>query len=66
MKYAWIAGNKERWPITLVCDVLGVSASGYFEPLRRKNLETPAKPGTSGRMSDERLLIEIRAIHAQV
>ena len=66
MKYAWIAGNKERWPITLVCEVLGVSASGYFEHLRRKSLEAPAKPRASTRMSDERLLIEIRAIHTEV
>ncbi len=66
MKYAWITSNKSRWPITLACDVLGVSASGYFEHLRRKNLDKPAKPGASGRMSDERLLVEIRAIHAEV
>lgn len=66
MKYAWIASNKARWPITLVCDVLGVSASGYFEHLRRKTLDKPGKAGSNKRMSDERLLIEIRAIHAEV
>jgi transposase InsO family protein len=66
VKYAWIASNKARWPITLVCDVLGVSASGYFEHLRRKTLDKPGKPGSNKRMSDERLLIEIRAIHAEV
>ncbi|MDZ7920054.1 IS3 family transposase [Rhodoferax sp.] len=69
VKYAWIASFKTRWPITLVCDVLGVSASGYFENVRRKMLDKPAKPakpGASGRMSDERLLVEIRAIHAEV
>ena len=31
MKYAWIVSNKAHWPITLACEVLGVSASGYFE-----------------------------------
>ena len=66
MKYVWIASFKTRWPITLACDVLGVSARGYFEHLRRKALDTPSKPGSLGRMSDERLLVEIRAIHAEV
>jgi putative transposase len=66
VKYAWIASFKTRWPITLACDVLGVSASGYFEHLRRKALDKPTKPGASSRMSDERLLVEIRAIHAEV
>lgn len=31
MKYAWIAKHKTRWPVTLSCEVLEVSASGYFE-----------------------------------
>ena len=31
MKYAWIERHKNRWPITLQCEVLNVSASGYFE-----------------------------------
>lgn len=66
MKYAWIASNKAKWPITLACDVLGVSASGYFEHWRRKKLETPTKPGANRRMSDEALLVHIRAIHAEV
>ena len=66
MKYAWIAGFKTRWPITLACEVLGVSASGYFESLRRKALDKPTKPGVNGRMSDGRLLVEIRSIHAEV
>ena len=66
MKYAWIAGNKAHWPITLACDVLGVSASGYFEHGRRRSLDKPSKLGTFKRMSDEALLTHIRAIHAEV
>ena len=66
MKYAWIASNKAKWPITLACDVLGVSASGYFEHWRRKKLDTPTKPVANRRMSDEALLVHIRAIHAEV
>ena len=66
MKYAWIASNKAHWPITLACEVLGVSASGYFEHGRRKKLAKPSKPDARKRMSDEALLAHIRAIHAEV
>lgn len=66
MKCAWIASNKSRWPITLACDLLCISASGHFEHLRRKYLDKPAKPGVSGRVSDERQVVEICAIHAEV
>ena len=31
MKYAWIAKNKAAWPVTMTCEVLGVSTSGYFD-----------------------------------
>jgi hypothetical protein len=66
VKYAWIASNKAHWPITLACEVLGVSTSGYFEHGRRKRLPQPSKPGVHKRMSDEALLAHIRAIHAEV
>lgn len=66
MKYAWIASRKSHWPITLACEVLGVSASGYFEHWRRKNVDQPSKPGVNQRISDEALLTHIRAIHAEV
>ena len=66
MKYAWILSNKAHWSITLACEVLGVSASGYFEHGRRKKLPKPSKPGAHKRMSDEALLTHIRAIHAEV
>ena len=65
MKYAWIVSNKAHWSITLACEVLGVSASGYFEHGRRKKTPKPSKPDTHKRMSDEALLAHIRAIHAE-
>lgn len=34
VKYAWIASNKAKWPTTLACDVLGVSASCHRPPYR--------------------------------
>jgi len=64
VKYAWIARNKATWPVSLTCEVLEVSTSGYFEHQRRRAEGAPGKPG--GRISDEALLAHIRAIHAQV
>ena len=66
MKYAWIVRNKAHWPITLACEVLGVSARGYFEHGRRKKAPKPSKPDAHKRRSDEALLTHIRAIHAEV
>ena len=65
MKYAWIARNIVLWPVTLMCEVLGVSASGYFEHRRRSRTDKPSQPG-AGRVSNEALLAHIRAIHAEV
>ena len=66
MKYAWIASNKKHWPVSLTCEMLGVSTSGYFEHLRRKGADRPSKPGANKRISNEALLAHIRAIHAEV
>ena len=65
MKYAWIAKHKAKWPITKACEALGVSPSGYFEHQRRRVLGEPSEP-SGGRLSNEALLVHIRAIHAQV
>ena len=56
---------KARWPVSLSCEVLGVSVSGYFEHQRRQPPRRPSQPG-SGRLSDEALLAHLRAIHAEV
>ena len=52
MKYAWINKLKAVWPVTLMCAVLGVSVSGFFEHQRRS-----ARPGSQGprptRLSNE-------------
>ena len=54
---------KGRWPITLMCEVLQVSASGYF----RWAASTRAiKHGGCLRHSDDALLVYIRAIHEQL
>ena len=54
---------KQRWPITLMCEVLQVSPSGYF------SWDRAGKSGHGGPTrfhSDEALLAHMRAIHAQV
>ena len=65
MKYAWIGKHMAVWPVTLTCEVLGVSASGYFEHWRRKDTDKPSKPGANKRIGNEALLVHIRAIHAE-
>ena len=54
---------KGRWPITLMCEVLEVSPSGYF------SWQASGRgPGQGPRRSlgDEAVLAHIRAIHAQL
>ena len=62
MKYAWIGRHQKHWPITLQCEVLNVSVSGYFEHQRRKESGQPATLGK--RLSDEALLAHINAAYA--
>jgi putative transposase len=64
VKYAWTFMFRAVWPITLICEVLSVSVSGYFEHQRRRAQDRPSGPG--GRQSNEALLTHIRAIHAEV
>jgi len=54
---------KRQYPVSVSCEVLEVSASGYFNWLRRQR-QGSSRPG--GRLSDEALLAHIRAIHAEV
>ena len=62
MKYAWIERHKNHWPVTLQCEVLNVSVGGYFARQRRKGSESATTPGK--RLSDEALLVHIKAVHA--
>ena len=65
MRYAWVAKHRAQWPVSLTCDVLGVSASGYFEHWRRADENRPTRPGARKRISNEALLANINAIHAE-
>jgi transposase InsO family protein len=66
VKYAWIAQHKARWPVTLSCEVLEVSTSGYFEHVRCPTPDRPIKADGRRRIDDAALLVHIRAIHAEV
>lgn len=35
MKYAWINGHRDSFPIVVMCDVLQVSTSGYYDSRQR-------------------------------
>ena len=54
---------RNKWPVSIACEVLEVSASGYFSWLRRRESK---RPGPFWRHSDEALLAHMRAIHAEV
>jgi putative transposase len=63
VKYAWVANHKAVWPVAISCDVLGLSTSGYYDHQRRQS--RAAKPNGK-RLSDDALLVHIRAVHAEV
>ena len=60
MKYAFIRQHRQRWPIRVQCRVLGVSVAGYHEHLARRR-----NPSLRRHLSDEALLVHIRAISAE-
>ena len=51
------------YPVSLACEVLEVSASGYFNWLRRREYD---QGGPARRHSDEAIVAHMRAIHAEV
>jgi transposase InsO family protein len=61
MKYAWIESNRRRWPVSLACEVLAVSPSGYHQHHCRRR---QARQGWRS-ISNDALLLHIRAIHTQ-
>ncbi len=62
MKYAFIERNRHRWPVSMLCEVLEVSPSGYHQCQQRAVHDRPH----SRRLTDDALLTHILAIHAQV
>lgn len=57
-KYAAVEAHRDRFPVRLMCDALGVSASGYHQARRRA-----AGPPAPRAAADERLRVHVRAAH---
>ena len=62
MKYAFIERNRHHWPISVLCEVLEVSPSGFHQRRQRAAKDKPQR----SRVSDDSLLAHIKAIHAEV
>ncbi len=60
MKDAFIQRQRSRWPVSVMCEVLGVSPGGYHQHFTRK-----AQCGERSRLSDDALLVHIKVIHAE-
>ena len=60
MKYAFIQQHRRLWPVSVQCRVLQVSAAGYHAHLVRR-----ASAAQRQRLSDEALLVHIKAVHAE-
>ena len=60
MKYAFIEQHRRLWPVSVQCRVLQVSAAGYHAHLVRR-----ASDAQRQRLSDEALLVHIKAVHAE-
>ena len=65
MKYAWIDSNRGHWPLSVLCEQLDVSVSGFHQHALRHAANDVRKPG-SNRISDDALLAHIKAIYVQV
>jgi putative transposase len=62
VKCAFIDRNRHHWPVSVLCEALEVSPSGYHQRQQRTAQDKPHR----GRMSNDALLAHIKAIHAQV
>jgi putative transposase len=58
-KYAAIAAHGDCYPVRLMCEVLDVSVSGFYDAKARKSA-----PPTAHAIVDERLRVQVRAAHA--
>ncbi|WP_088579964.1 IS3 family transposase [Burkholderia ubonensis] len=62
VKYAFIERNRRHWPISVLCEVLEVSPSGFHQRRQRAAQDKPQR----SRVSDDALLAHIKTIHAEV
>jgi putative transposase len=57
VKYAWIAQHRDSFPISVMCDVLNVSPSGYYDSIDR--------PPSARAERHERIRQAVRQAHAE-
>ena len=57
MKYAWINQHRDSFPVTVMCDVLNVSPSGYYDSLDREPSDR--------RKRHERIQQAVEQVHAE-
>src|SRR5438045_1698869 len=58
MTYRFIEGHREQWPVRLLCETLEVSPAGYYA--------WRGRPTSAQEQRRDTLLVEIRAVHAEV
>ena len=55
MRFAFIEENQQRWPVELMCQVLRVSRSGYYQWL--------ARPISARQQRQEQIIAQIQEVH---
>jgi putative transposase len=60
VKYAFVQRHRRVWPISVQCRVLRISLAGYHEHLARRACGSQRR-----HLSDDALLVHIKAIHAE-
>ena len=58
MIFSFIAAHKDVWPVTVMCDTLGVSPQGFYA--------WRSRPKSEQQQRRDALVAEIRAVHAEV
>ena len=61
MKYAFIELHRSHWPVSVLCEMLDVSPSGYHQSKQRATNSTPQR----NLLSNDAVLANIKAIHAE-
>jgi transposase InsO family protein len=56
--FSFIEQHREAWPVTVMCDTLGVSSQGFYA--------WRSRPKSEQQQRRDALLVEIRAVHAEV
>jgi putative transposase len=56
--FSFIEQHKQDWPVTVLCDALGVSPQGFYAWRQR--------PTSAQQQRRDALLVQIRAVHAEV